>query len=274
MPVTSSDIVFVLSGGVSNTNPLQSLGGHASIVGFVSNAINNLFDDVSGTDATNGKTDYRCFYIFNNNLTSSLTNVTFWIDSQVSGGATVLTGISLNNEHQLLTFTNNPTGGTFQLTLDLHQTGTITYDTNPNNLAINIQNAIQALSNGAGASVSFNNTLGGFDIIFSSPNNNRWYPLITMSVNNLIPGTTQTPGFLATKITSGSPINTIAVDIGNSSVPPTGITFINPTSTNPLTIGNLNSADGFPVWLQRVVPVQSDSVANDGLTVKLTGDTI
>jgi hypothetical protein len=43
------------------------------------NVMNNLFDNVSGDDATTGVTHYRCFYIKNTDPSITFTGVKIWI---------------------------------------------------------------------------------------------------------------------------------------------------------------------------------------------------
>ena len=64
MAVVSGDIVYFMSGGSGNSNPNNSIGGDPSS-SPISGLVNNLFDNISPEETTAGKTDYRCFYIFN-----------------------------------------------------------------------------------------------------------------------------------------------------------------------------------------------------------------
>ena len=59
MVLSSADVSMTYSGGSSNTNPDLSLGGVASLYAISGT---RLFDDVTEAEATNGLTDYRCFY--------------------------------------------------------------------------------------------------------------------------------------------------------------------------------------------------------------------
>lgn len=65
MAVTSSDLKAYLSGGASNADPRLSIGGAKSSVEVSATALNNLFDDVTGTEATAGVTRYRVIYVQN-----------------------------------------------------------------------------------------------------------------------------------------------------------------------------------------------------------------
>ena len=65
MTVLSSDLKAFLSGGAANSDPRLSIGGAKSSVEVSATALNNLFDDVTGTEAGTGVTRYRCIYIQN-----------------------------------------------------------------------------------------------------------------------------------------------------------------------------------------------------------------
>lgn len=84
MPIASSDIEFRLSGGVSNTSPAASLGGAMSTdpSGEITTAtLNNLFDDVSGDEASSGDTEYRGIYVKNAHGTLTWSSIKAWIQT-------------------------------------------------------------------------------------------------------------------------------------------------------------------------------------------------
>jgi len=56
MTVLSSDLKAFLSGGAANSDPRLSIGGAKSSVEVSATALNNLFDDVTGTEAGTGVT--------------------------------------------------------------------------------------------------------------------------------------------------------------------------------------------------------------------------
>ena len=93
MPIVSTDIKFLLSGGSGNTNPNASLGGVRSTTEIVDNTIQNLFDNVTGSESAAGDTEYRCFYVKNGHGTITWETVVKWIEAQVSGGANVEIGL-------------------------------------------------------------------------------------------------------------------------------------------------------------------------------------
>lgn len=99
MPISASDIEWRLSGGSANTNPSNSLGGAMSTVAggkMTSDVMNNLWSNVSGPDATSGKTNYRCAYIKNANGTLTFLGVKMWI-SQLTASSSDEVDIGLDN---------------------------------------------------------------------------------------------------------------------------------------------------------------------------------
>lgn len=93
MPIVSSDVKFHLSGGASNTNPNASLGGVRSTTEIVDNTVQNLFDNVTGTESAAGDTEYRCFYVKNGHGSITWETVVKWIEAEVAGGANVNIGL-------------------------------------------------------------------------------------------------------------------------------------------------------------------------------------
>lgn len=87
MPIVAGDIEYRLSGGAANTSPAASLGGAMSTVGggvITTAVLNNLFDDVSSTEATAGDIEYRGFYVKNNHGSITWESVVAWIESLTS----------------------------------------------------------------------------------------------------------------------------------------------------------------------------------------------
>lgn len=83
MPIVSTDIKYMLSGGAANADPALSLGGAKSSVEAV-----NYFDDVSSVEASAGDTEYRCVYVHNNHGTLTLIGAKIWIQTQTPSGDT------------------------------------------------------------------------------------------------------------------------------------------------------------------------------------------
>lgn len=89
-------------GAVGLTITFGALGSVAQTEQFsVTNVKNNLFDDVTKTDALNGKVEYRCIYLYNNHPTESFLQVAlfgygqagnpaaagdkFWVAADIAG---------------------------------------------------------------------------------------------------------------------------------------------------------------------------------------------
>lgn len=81
MAILPSDIQYFLSGGSNNTSPNLSLGGAISTTQFVTYTMDNLFADVSGTEAQVGSVKYRCIYIKNGNATLDMQNTIFYVNT-------------------------------------------------------------------------------------------------------------------------------------------------------------------------------------------------
>lgn len=88
MAITASDIEYLLSGGDANSDPNASLGGEISSTTITSATTANLFDNVSGTESSNGDVEYRCFYIKNNHGSLTWQSVDVWIASNTPSTGT------------------------------------------------------------------------------------------------------------------------------------------------------------------------------------------
>lgn len=104
MAITTTDIVYHLSGGAANTSPAASLGGARSTAGggvITSGGANNLWDNVSGDEHAAGAfVEYRGIYVRNAHATLTLQSPKLWIDSLTSSADTefdvALAGEGLN----------------------------------------------------------------------------------------------------------------------------------------------------------------------------------
>lgn len=119
MPIASADIDYFLSGGSGNSSPDASLGGARSTSTEVAdNVDNNLFDDVSGTEHTAGRVEYRCIYVRNSHGSLTLTSPVVWINSDTTGAdsdISIAVGTSAVNgtEQTIANETTAPTGVTW-----------------------------------------------------------------------------------------------------------------------------------------------------------------
>ena len=88
MPISSSDIQLLMSGGGSNTDPNACLGGAISSTAVTDNTKNNVFDDVSSSEASAGDIEYRGLYWKNNHGSLTLGDARIYISSATSSANT------------------------------------------------------------------------------------------------------------------------------------------------------------------------------------------
>lgn len=99
MPIASSDIVFRYSttagsaGDSTAGTGAGSLGKYAANNAITTAVLNNLWDDVTGAEASAGDVEYRCVFILNNHATLTLINPNIYITSQTAGGGTIDIGL-------------------------------------------------------------------------------------------------------------------------------------------------------------------------------------
>ena len=126
MAIAASDIQFRYSGGASNTDPDACLGGAISTdaSGVVDDSVkNDLFDDVSSSEATAGDTEYRGIYIKNAHATLTLQDARIYI-SAVSSETDDVIDIAVADEAVSTTMetitdeSTAPTGPTFSAPTD------------------------------------------------------------------------------------------------------------------------------------------------------------
>lgn len=115
MPIVANDIVFRLSGGASNADPLLAVGGAKSSVAVVGSTI---FDTVSGAESASGDVEYRCIYPHNAHTTLSLDNAVAWLTANTPSATTTVeigVGSSAVNatEQSVANESTAPTGITF-----------------------------------------------------------------------------------------------------------------------------------------------------------------
>lgn len=139
MPITADDIQFRLStkvgsqGNSGPSTPNNSLGKYVATTQVVDAQINNLFDDVSGTENQNLVVDYRCLFVYNAHPSLDYQNVVAWIDSQVAGGADIAIAVDTTSQSavnaaqaqalEIANETTPPAGLTFQTTPVSRATG-------------------------------------------------------------------------------------------------------------------------------------------------------
>lgn len=271
--ITGNDIIYVYSGGATNSTPELSLGGDPSSY-QIFNGINNLFNDVGPETAKAGLIDYRCFYVFNNHATDSYYDGKFYLESEAPEDEMSF-GVVFRNEVQSITVVGNITGGSVILMYDtFNVTWNYTTDIATNAYALaTALNGLAALSGvTAGASQQVYDDLPAvvYEVTFTGEDGNRYHPLVTVVTNNLIGQSTVT----IAKLADGSPINSIANEIDVPTTIPFGITFTKPTVSTPFAIGTLKATEGFPVWSMRQIVAGTVDTAQDSFKVRFRGTPI
>lgn len=99
MSISRTNLRFYLSGGETNVNPNASLGGPRSrqqVIGM----LNGLFDDVTGDEAANGETEYRCIYFANEDIdVDGLVGPVVWVAQQTPSSRTrIEIGVGSKNQ--------------------------------------------------------------------------------------------------------------------------------------------------------------------------------
>lgn len=267
----ATDISVVLSGGVTNINPNLSLGGSPSSSPITDGVLNNLFDDISPEEAIDGHEDYRCLYFFNDGL-SSVYDIQLWIYDDFVDGAAMEIGVQASDEIQRITIADGPiTGGLMQINYDGYQ-----FDSPYESLqdwATSLQDSFNALVPLNDITVNAQNVGSDmiiFDVTFGNKDGFRNHPEIQIT-DSLTPSSATIS--IAT-ILAGSPINTIAPEIGVETTPPGGVGFFAPSETSPITIARLDPEDGFPVWVKRVVTENTDPKERDGFKLRFSAQTL
>ena len=264
MAVVSSDIKLLLSGGVFNTDPNLSLGGESSTQELIG-VINNLFDDISDEENEDGRIDFRCIYVLNENLTDTWVEVQAQILSQVEGGASVELGISSITEQQNITLTGTSSGGSFTISYEGDNV-VVAYDADLATWASNLQAGLNGLSSlsGVAVSASESGSIIKFEIAFEGDDDNRNHDLIVLVINAI----TGSPTIDIEEVQAGAPINSVAPDIGAfDTTPPTGVEF----SSGVLSIGDLRGGEDFPLWVKRTTVANVEPVEDDGFSLRVTG---
>lgn len=257
MTININDINFVYSGGSNNLDPSKSIGGLPSI-NSINLASNNLFGIVKREQAQEGFTDYRCFYIFNDNESDSIYNANVYFKSQTQGSSYCQIGLAKATDVQVISLSSFPSSGFFKLSYDEYTTGNIDWDNNYLIFEKNIQNALNNLDVLSGVVVQRLSSLT-YRISFSGDDDYRNHSLLQISINNLSPSIT----FQIAKTNEGQPINSIAPLLPTDSTPPFNVNFVDTNDTNDqnkIFIGDLRPKDGVPIWIKRVT---KGTVAND-----------
>jgi len=80
MPITSSDLLYKYTGTAGTTNPETALGGSLSLNTIPSGVANNIFDNVTGDEASSGIQHFRAIGIHNTIATHVWMNTSIRVD--------------------------------------------------------------------------------------------------------------------------------------------------------------------------------------------------
>lgn len=267
MAISISDIEFFLSGGSTNSNPGNSLGGPPS--GFLLlGSANNLFSDVSSETASAGRTDYRCFYIANGSSADSLYEAEIYLEEQGSGGSAVSLGIRNSTDKQKISIVGPAYFGSLKLRYDSTEF-TAQWGTSPEQFRTSLQEQMSIVAPGSTVQLEVQGNKYYLTIIFSGDSDNRSHPLLEVMENNLL--APDTPIVSILKVAAGSPLNSLAPSIAVETVPPSGVVFYQADESSKLSIGTLRPGDKVPVWIKRATPAGTDYVENDYFKFRITG---
>ena len=267
-----NDILFLYSGGTTNSNPDLSLGGEISAY-EVPISINNLFPDADENQQLTGFTDYKCFYVYNSSETDEISNVQVYIDDVRDNPVQVSLGLRLTNDVQRITISGVVVSGDVTFAVGTKTTSPINYTGNPETFGIEIQNALNSLEGISGVTVltSYTNTFQRHQVTFTGTLSNRLVDTITVVSNNLITDVSINPAIQISKISAGGPINSTTVTVGSATTRPRGITFYQTSRSIKKTIGTLQPLEYFAVWIRRIVPAGALPSALSGANFKMKG---
>jgi len=110
MAISSASIKRYLSGGASNSDPLLSLGDVISSTVLATLTLHALFDVVDGTEASAGDTEYRCWYLKNDDSVTAGSFVVGTVYTILTAGTTDFTAIGAANSNVGTTFTATGVG--------------------------------------------------------------------------------------------------------------------------------------------------------------------
>lgn len=262
-------INFYLSGGPNNIDPNSSLGGMPSKYPVTPSSINNLFDNVTTEQAKIGNIEYRCFYLFNDSEDKYLYNASAYLIQTSQEGATVEIGVKNRTDVQRIKIIGSVTSGSLKFGYE-DSLFTINW-TNLNDFINDLTyelNSLPELSGvtvqgtGSGSSYTINVTFGG-------DADNKNHELLSMVENNLV----GSPQVQISKVSEGSPINTISIQTNFSELKPNNIDFYETNINERINLGKISPGDGCPIWIKRTITAGNiDAIEGDGFIFKLVGN--
>jgi hypothetical protein len=269
MTISSDNISFVLSGGSNNSNPKLSIGGQPSSTPILG-SINNLFSNITSEEASAGKTDYRCFYVFNDSQSDTLYSSKIYIFSKASfSSSKIEIGIATAIDRQSIEIIGPISSGSVVLAYE-QRSATVSWGGSPSNFQNNLlsQLASIGLSGITSVLLSSGNT-HLFSIAFEGALKNKNHSKLAVQQNNLVGS--GTPVVTIRKTSEGQPINSIAPLVASEKATPSGVVFSQANSINPISIGSIGPGEGFPVWVKRTTPTGASFKQNEYFTIRLLG---
>lgn len=118
MAIASTNLKLQLSGGTSNTDPDLALGGAISSTEITTDTLDNLFDEVTGTEHSAGDVEYRAIYFKNTSGSDSAYSTKIWVSQNTPSTEDEVTigldPVGLNGTATTISTENDaPTGVTF-----------------------------------------------------------------------------------------------------------------------------------------------------------------
>jgi len=117
MVIAPTDLKFYYSGSTSKNGPGGPQGGIISTNAVPAQTIsggvavdNTVFEDITNSEAMNGKNRYVCLYLKNTHATQTASNIKLWQSSVTPGEDNIrvgYSGVAANSHDPLLTETNN-----------------------------------------------------------------------------------------------------------------------------------------------------------------------
>lgn len=280
---TKEEIIWVLSGGRSNRDPDESLGGKPSTT-VITDGLNNLFDDVSRSEIRRGNIDYRCFYV-KNGSNETWQNVQIYISSQTEDGAFGYVGVALADDEQQFSVIadDDVEGGYFTFDFEDNVNIRVNYNSDLDTWAANFQLALRSLPELRDVEVSGlyfpnhsttqyqNKTFYAFRVYFTGRDGKRNQPYIYPNTNNLVVAGGGESQLKSYKTIIGAPSNTEAVKVSSEDQRPDNVLFNLTSKDAPIQLGDLRPGEYLPVWIMRENFPEAVERRNDIITIALRG---
>lgn len=242
MPIASTDIKFYKSFDG------DSEGGAITTLLEIDDAtLENLFDNVSATEAENGDTEYRKFFVKNEHASTTWDNVVAWLssltpspDSNISIGV----GSDVDNDGS-----SDLEAMDDDNVIKIHSDGA---DTRSVYLVGENENGIRTTET---------MTLNGQNLVTSSNTYSRLYLVYVTSQD----------GSRTVYIRQGDDVNAIG-SIGPNKF--SAINYLNPSSKDlGFKLGSIAPAATKALWVRRVINIGAEAYDADQATVRLEGET-